>query len=358
MDTPTNSEYEAPPKTPPDLGASGGKSEETTTAPQDPKADPGRSLFDVSLSSLGTLEPIIKAVTIAAITSYAAGFLIVVINEGRLGFLDSSLLKPRAMIVGVIALFLIVLPISFTRGVVILPRNEEKEADNQTLARLALSLTDFLAACGAAWLVASFVFASPITDSFVSAHNGQTGFNRIPFGEWSLIVALISINGLLFSPKDRRAYQKAPAFWVGYSVLWVAVFAFAAWTLRATDSAIYLVWALFTSTIFHGFARDWRRGVIRSFKLPAAFFWSLILLSSYATFLFPKIKSNWGGGAPIPAMLTTASTPGSALGVVLQVDLIEATDAGYYVRPNGQRNVVFLPKSSVQAIEFTTEIGK
>jgi hypothetical protein len=318
----------------------------------------GRSIFDVDFSKLDALEPITKAVTITAIISYAAGFLIVVINEGRLGFLDSSLLKPRAMIVGIVAFLLIVLPISFTRGVLIQPRGEEEESGDQTVARIGLSLIDFLASCGATWFVASFVFVGSGSDLFFTVHDGTVVRHELPFAGWVLSVALIAINGVLARPSDSRAYWKSPRFWMGYSVVWLALLAFAAWTLRGTDSAIYFAWSCLTSILFHGFARDWRRGLIFSFKLPAVFFWSLSLLSLYATFLFPRIKGNWGGGTPIPALLTMSSTTGSTPSEGQRVNLIEATDSGYYVTLDGKKNVVYIPRSSVQRIEFTTQTEK
>jgi len=283
-----------------DTPANETKSPQIGIAPQDSK----RSVFDVDFSKLGGLEQITKAITIAAIVSYAAGFLIVVINEGNLGFLDTSLLKPRAMIVGIVALLLVVLPISFTRGVVIRPRSDEKESADQTLSRMGLSVINFLASCGAVWFVAALVFVRSAAESVITVHDGTVVRHKLQATGWMLSVLLIGINGVLANPSDRRAYWKAPRFWMGYSVLWFGLMAFAAWTLWRTGSAVYFVWSLLTSIVFHGFARDWQRGYIRSFSLPAALFWSLSLLSLYATFLFPRIKVNWGGGNPIPALLT------------------------------------------------------
>ncbi len=121
MDTPTNTPEPEVSKS--DATGESHVSEAETEKKIDALADSKRSIFDVDFSKLGTLEPITKAVTIFAVISYAAGFLIIVINEGRLGFLDSSLLKPRAMVVGVVALLLIVLPISLSSGVFIRPRS-------------------------------------------------------------------------------------------------------------------------------------------------------------------------------------------------------------------------------------------
>jgi hypothetical protein len=358
MQEPEGSRSEPLPRTRPDPQVSETTTtEETTPETQIPKIGSERSIFDVSFSRLGVLEPITKAVTITAIISYAVGFLVLVINEGRLGFLDASLLKPRAMIVGVVALLLIILPISFTRGRFIRPRGEE-ESGGQILARIFLSLTDFLTSCGAAWLLASLVFVNSGADFITPVHGGAVVVYKLRSAGWVLSLALIGINGLQAYPNDRRAYWKSPRLWIGYSVLWLALIAFAAWTQWRTGSAVYFVWSLLTSIVFHGYASDWRRGLIHSFKLPAALFWSLSLLSLYGTFLFPKIKSNWGGGTPIPALLTMASTRESAPTEELRVNLIEATDSGYYVMLDPQTNVTYIPKASVQAIEFTTQTGR
>jgi hypothetical protein len=52
------------------------------------------------------------------------------------------------------------------------------------------------------------------------------------------------------------------------------------------------------------------------------------------------------------------STTGSMPSEGQRVNLIEATDSGYYVALDGKKNVVYIPKSSVQRIEFTTQTEK
>jgi hypothetical protein len=52
------------------------------------------------------------------------------------------------------------------------------------------------------------------------------------------------------------------------------------------------------------------------------------------------------------------STTGSMPSEGERVNLIEATDSGYYVTLDGKKNVVYIPKSSVLRIEFTTQTEK
>jgi hypothetical protein len=42
------------------------------------------------------IEPATKMLTLLVVGSYALGYLIVVINENAYGFLETSLIKPRA----------------------------------------------------------------------------------------------------------------------------------------------------------------------------------------------------------------------------------------------------------------------
>ena len=317
-----------------------------------------RSIFNIDSSQLGMLEPITKAVTIGAIVSYAVGFLVIEINEGMLGFLDASLLRPRAMIVGAVALLLIALPISFTRGSYIRPPEKEKESKGHAFARLSLSIVDYLCACGMAWFLASFVFVGSFADTMISVENGKVVRHTIQFFGWFVCILVITINGVLAFPTDRRKYWKAPRLWSLYSVFMLALIVFAICAMWRTGSATYFVWSLLTPILFHAYASDWRRGVIHSLKLTPVLFWSLTVLSVYSANLFPRIKSNWGGGKPIPALLTVASSSGSKGGEELLVDLVEATDSGYYVILAGQKNVVYFPKASAQLIEFTTQIGR
>lgn len=130
---------------------------------QAPTALVGQGLLNATM-----LEPLTKAVTLIAVCSYICGFLIIVINEGRLGFLDASLLKARAVIVGGAFLVLVALPISYSRGTYIAKDENEPETNVQAVARMLLGLTDYLAACWTTWFIMSYFFvrSSPISFFF------------------------------------------------------------------------------------------------------------------------------------------------------------------------------------------------
>lgn len=307
---------------------------------------PKRGIVNIDLAGGGAVEAVTKVLTIGAICSYVAGFLIIEINEGRLGFFDATLLKPRAVAAGAVFLLLVSLPISFTRNILIERKNEDEQLP-QTIARLSLSLVDYLTACWATWFMALILFDTP--PNSVVGVGIQSAAPLI--GALSAAGGTVTVNGLLAFPKDTRGYTTAPRFWIGYSAICVAALAFATSRLYRLPSFRYLIWGVITSIMFHAYARDWRKGIIHSFKLPGLLMILVSTVSLYSTLLFPLIKGNWGGGTPIPALISIIGDSGKP-SEELKVDLVESTDSGYYGFPSGQRNVMFIPKSTVQAIEF------
>lgn len=313
-----------------------------------------RHFVDLELFNSPIVEPLTKGLTALAICSFATGFLIILVNEGNHGFLDASLLKPRAVLVGALFLFLVVLPVSFTQSRFI-PRMDERETGTQRGARVGLSLLDYFSSCWAAWLVASIFFVESPISSVIHIRDGVASTR--PDVDWFgficyfVVLFTVGFNGILAFGKDVRAFNKAPRFWMTYSIVGLFALLLAAFGEWRTPSFRYLMWTILTSALFNSFFRDWRRGQFASFKVVGVIPFLVGSLSLYAAFLFPLIKSTWGGGSPVPALLTLANT---TLGPEIQVQVVEATDSGYYVIPAGQTNVTFVPKGAVEVIEFVT----
>lgn len=84
---------------------------------------------------------------------------------------------------------------------------------------------------------------------------------------------------------------------------------------------------------------------------------SLSCISLYAGIIFPSVKGTWGGGAPVPAAIAVSKSSAAHPGERLQVDMVEATDSGFYFQLSGQKNVTYLPKASIDSIDFTSSGG-
>jgi len=314
-----------------------------------PKRPP---IVDLSMFNAGMLESASKAVAAFVICSYAIGFLVILINEGHLGFIDASLLKPRAILAGATCVFLVALPLSYCRGT-FFPR-PETEARIQRAARVGLGLADYLGACWATWLVAGIFFVGGHFTALIRMHGTEQRPDKIAAAAFIFGMLSVTVNGWL-RLNVGQIYREAPRGWLIFSCVVSAVLVGAPIVLWRTPSMRYLVWACITSAVFLAFERDWRRGISRTFKLPALIAILLSVLSLYGQFIFPHLKGTWGGGAPVEALLTLPSKSAGGVGDEISVRLYEATDSGYYVSLKNQKSVVFLPKLTVEAIEYPPE---
>ncbi len=281
--------------------------------------------------------------------------LIIVINEGRLGFLDASLLKARAVIVGGAFLVLVALPISYSRGTYIAKNENEPETGLQAAARSLLGLADYFAACWATWILMSYFFVGSSPTTFFSFSNSATLHDRLGLAAYMLCIITITTNGMI-RLNVHRAYRRSPRAWITYSVCCFTALVLSALGLRSWPSLVYLAWGLITSAIFHSHLRDCRRGAAR-LKRMAYVALSLTCISLYAGLIFPSVKGTWGGGAPVPATITVSKSSTAHPGEKLQVYMLEATDSGFYFQLSGQKTVTFLPKASIDAIDFTSSGG-
>ena len=313
------------------------------------------TLFGQGLPSTSTLEPVTKLVALIAIWSYICGFLIIVINEGRLGFVDASLLKARAITAGGAFLVLVTLPIAYTQGTFI-PKNEnEPETNLQSIARLLLGLTDFFTACWAIWIMMSYFFVGSSPIAFLSFGNSVTHIIGFGYAAWLLCIVTIPASSLIrFSV--HREFRRSPRAWIAYSVCCLSMLFLSAVGMRSWPSLIYLAWGGITSTIVHSHLRDMRRGDGRLKKMAYVAL-SLTLISLYAALIFPSVKGTWGGGAPVPATIAVSKSSLTHPGERLQVEMLEATDSGYYFQQSGQKTVSYLLKASIDEIEFTSSHG-
>jgi hypothetical protein len=105
----------------------------------------------------GMIEPATKMLTLFVVGSYALGYLIVVINENAHGFLETSLIKPRAVTAGALFILFTALPISITQGT-FFGKDPNPESKLETFTRFLLGFVDYVAACSAAGLVMLLVF--------------------------------------------------------------------------------------------------------------------------------------------------------------------------------------------------------
>jgi len=80
---------------------------------------------------------------------------------------------------------------------------------------------------------------------------------------------------------------------------------------------------------------------------------ALILLTVFASHVYPNIKASWGGGETLPVTLYLNGNAPVMPNQRWHVQLIEESDNGYYVLNKGEKRAVFIPRSAVALVYFS-----
>jgi hypothetical protein len=293
------------------------------------------------------LEPAAKMTTLLVIGCYALGYLIVTVNGEAYGFLETSLIKPRAIVVGAIFILLTLLPISITQNT-FFKKDSESESSLEMLSRLLLGLVDYSAACFSAALIMLLIF----TDDLHGA--------PLPRGRGSAFLVLIWVttaNGIIRFAAA-RSYRRKPLAWVVFSIACLAGLIVGTYSLRGQTLFRDLVWMFGVTMVVNPYLSDIRRGLKLRFKIPALAGFLLVTVSIYSHYLFPFIKATWGGGAPVSATIYLSKDYPIHSYQKVGASLLEASDSGFYVVFDGDKKATFIPKASVVAMEFPLSSNK
>ena len=88
--------------------------------------------------------------------------------------------------------------------------------------------------------------------------------------------------------------------------------------------------------------------------LPAVFLF-LGAAFTFASLIYPNIKASWGGGQSVPVVLYVKDVPFKEN--VIQAQLIDESEGGIYVVPDGEQHAMFIPKESVRLIHYSDKLG-
>lgn len=299
-----------------------------------------------SVSVQGVLEFVTKIATLLVVGSYAIGYLIVVINENAHGFLETSLIKPRAIAAGAVFILLTALPISLTQRT-FFGRGLDPESKLEKYARLLLGLVDYLAACFAAGLMMLLVF----TDDF----HGPS----VTLGKAIGFVAflwVIGVNGILRFAAP-RVYRERPTAWIVFCIVCLGGLSVGVYSLRGFTIMKCWAWMFGVTTLVNTHLSDIKRGIKFQFKVTALIAILLVAVSFYAVYLFPFMKATWGGGAPVPTAIYLSRDSPIHPSQKVKASLLEATDSGFYVIFDGDEKATYVPKTLVTAMEFSPSSG-
>jgi MFS family permease len=285
-----------------------------------------------------------QALVIGAGLVYLFGFIIVSIFDASYGIADFSLFRTKVIAVGTLFVFLIGLAALLTfRAFQLFGLAPERpnptliEATPQNrLFVIAEVLLSFPFACVGLALLLSFLFPK----------------FPWPGSGYLLMLATFAITvGLSLAAKlwlKSRAWPIALISALNTLALFVILFRYA-----ERGTFWFVVWlSLVCAFTFHLSSKlgkpeelrktEWERLAITVFT---------VVFGLYATKVFPNIRHEFGGGAPVPIVLHLTKKLATFDSENVPVSLIDETEQGYYIIRGGDK-AVFVARGLVEAVEF------
>ena len=290
------------------------------------------------VASTSKLDLFSKLAATSVLLVYAIGFLITSLYCVDFGFSPVNPFRARVASAGVWFGILVLVPMFVGRLVLrrhVAMRVEAKPWQRWSVFAFAVYLTSY----SAAFLFSlAFQIREPLRPSVIpfAIAIGITVLVTGPIYKWwkkrtlSTVIVLATLVILIYANMF-RALTLGHGFTVDALVLWIFAIALAA----VTD--------LYDFPANSGWHTDWY----------AAAAWVLILLTVFASHVYPNIKASWGGGETLPVTLYLNGNAPVMPNQRWHVQLIEESDNGYYVLNKGEKRAAFIPRSAVALVYFS-----
>jgi hypothetical protein len=296
-----------------------------------------------------TLQALSHLLVVGTGLVYIFGFIIVSVFDATYGIADFSLFRTRVIGAGLVFVCLLGIPMVATLRMfalfglsvrstgILAPRVSPK---NQWLATLDVVL--FIPfSCVVFALLVSFLFKP------------GSGWKPMGAALYFLTVAVMAAVAVY----SQKHFDQRPFVFVTFSLL--ASVALLIVLFKFADRSFFwsVIWFSCVSGLTLGTFREARTQELR--KTP----WERhvliivpIIFGLYATTVFPNIRHEYGGGAPVPVILHLAKPLPLFNADSASVSLIDETEQGYYVL-RGTDKALFIPRGSVEEVEFLSSEG-
>jgi hypothetical protein len=289
------------------------------------------------------LEVLSKGTAILAASTYVVGFLVVSIHTASFGLSSINPFRPRILTAGGWFVLFLVLPILLAMGLFShdgLELNPEQRFARGCVSTLLLYFSSMF--FGFAF---EFLFDVPPSPPWFPRHEWISG---------ALLIAVITVMSVSIKQTSQH-YIKYPMPVAGISLLLVVVMIVLGIAVDRHLPLQFLGWWFFGVGIF-GVMHD---NILRDEKKRKENNWvaftMIVLLgfSVFPLFIYPHIKSGWGGGSPVPVVVYFSNDSRILPGQQLIADLLEESDGGLYVAQKGQQQALFIPRTEISAIYFS-----
>ncbi len=308
------------------------------------------------------LELFSKALAGLAIAIYASGFVITSLYHASYGFIESDPLRPRILFAGAWFAIFISGPILLTWR---FAQQNYWNSEKTTLEKLHDFIFDYYTTVG------SIAF-SVLTNVFVFDDTIQAASTEKPYsGLRILVIVLCAIVTLIVvfviaAVITNFLVKHVPKIW--RTRMWFAFFVISAASVLVPayrnlygkhyfSTTSLVLWFAMTGIAFVGVSRLTKNKFNTNF-IPTYAAVVFPAITAFATMYYPHIKNSWGGGEPIPAIITlTKDSPLLPLQDI-PVSIIDESSLGFYVVAKGDQKATFIPRGSVGFIHFSSDPSK
>lgn len=287
------------------------------------------------------VDLIVKAAVVLAAAIYGCGFLVISLHQHSYGLAETNLLRPRVLAAGIWFLFFAALPVVMVtegRGFRFPSPACERWRHSSGAALYFYTMTSFVLGFGL-----RLIFEIPSGTESTSPSTGMVAlammlsaaliasdqFARFP--HWLVLPVSIGNCGLLMFCGGRDLFflhRQSPA---SIALWFIAISGFVASEMRMRSWKLQL--------------GNW----CQSLGI------SLVILATFSTFYYPKIKTSWGGGAPIPATIYFSKDSPLLPNRNVSAKILDETDAGYYLIGANDKRATFIPRSEVAMVYYSDD---
>lgn len=292
-----------------------------------------------------TVDLISKSVAVLAIVLYGCGFLITSIHEFSYGFVETNPFRPRIASAGAWFILFMAIPLAIARGM--LKHRHLWEGQEKWWHNLGAILLAYYTAC---------FFFGPLFFWMFDFYVDPIPTLPTP-AIWKVALAIVAFLVLAALCVWKRVpwYVStiATVFLVGSLIRSAAIDLFALGHFRF--SAIWLwFFTIGVIALIEMASRSWNP---RLGDWTQTVFLALGALLVFASYYYPRIKSSWGGGAPIPITIyfTKDSTimPNQSVAALL----VDESDAGLYVVGMNDKKATFIPRGVVGLVYYSDDVS-
>jgi hypothetical protein len=284
------------------------------------------------------IDALAKLATTIVLLLYAIGFLITSLYYADYGFSPTNPFRARVASAGIWFGIMIVVPMfvgRLTKRQHLLMRMQAKPWQQWSVFALSLYIASYSASfllsvafqieqSRRAAIMPFAISVGMLTLVVGPIHKWLKRPSLAGFLTWLTVFGLIQVNLI-------RGLTLGHGFTQDGLVLWVFVVAFSA----VTD--LYD----FPSNV--GWHTDWYSTVGTL----------LILITVFSSYVYPHIKSSWGGGQTLPVILYLNGASPVFQNQHWPVQLIEEAENGFYVLDKHEKKAVFIPRSAVSLVYFS-----